>query len=56
MISKQAAVYRPGTVADLKRCCFCSMFRLPDGCTLVQGEIDPFAVCNRWQPVLFGKP
>jgi hypothetical protein len=56
VITKAEAVYRPGGITDLKRCAFCSMFRLPDSCTLVQGTIDPFALCNRWQPVLIGRP
>lgn len=51
-VSKESVNYRPSQ--DPARCCgTCSMIRpAPDGytCTLVQGAIDPGAVCDEWDP------
>ncbi|HEV2303159.1 MAG TPA: NUDIX domain-containing protein [Stellaceae bacterium] len=35
---------------DEKRCEVCTMFRAPDRCTLVEGEISPEGVCDYFEP------
>jgi len=30
------------------RCRFCSMFRSPDACTLVEGDVHPEGVCDHF--------
>lgn len=47
-ISKAKAAYRAHVVAH-KRCGTCSMFRKPNSCTLVEGDISPQGVCKHWE-------
>ena len=46
-MSKADAGYGPATSPGV-RCGTCAMF-VDDRCTLVQGDIDPAAVCSQWQ-------
>lgn len=48
-LSKPQVHYRDATDAD-RRCGTCSMFRAPNGCTLVKGLIRPGGVCDRYTP------
>ena len=51
-ISKTKAKYlTPFASARLgrNRCYECDMFRAPDRCTLVRGDIDPQATCKFWE-------
>jgi hypothetical protein len=45
-LSKSEVNYRPATGAN--KCGTCSMFRGPNGCTLVEGVISKGDVCDRW--------
>jgi hypothetical protein len=56
VISQQDAGYQAHPDTVVRRCCVCSMFRLPGSCTLVSGYISPLAVCERFQLVLIGRP
>lgn len=55
-LAKPEVNYRKATSS--RRCGNCSMFRrgrsemmVSEGtCTLVKGDIDPFDVCDRWEP------
>lgn len=47
-ISKDEAEYQDKPIAG-ERCGGCSMFREPDSCTLVAGEISPHGHCRYWQ-------
>lgn len=47
--TKAETNYRTYTVED-ERCGLCSMFRRPNACTLVKGEIKPFKVCDEFDP------
>lgn len=44
-ISKDEAGYKGQTI-DSEHCSVCTMFRAPDGCTLVKGEIRPQGWCK----------
>jgi hypothetical protein len=48
-ISKASANYRHPPAKATKVCGNCSMFRKPGTCTLVEGTIDPKAVCRFWE-------
>ena len=39
--------YPAGTIN--RQCKDCDMFRAPDRCTLVRGDIDPQATCKFWE-------
>lgn len=54
MISQQEAKYRKST-PNMKMCVFCSMFRFPNSCTLVEGKINPQGHCKFWENMLTGK-
>jgi LSD1 subclass zinc finger protein len=45
-VSKESVDYGPG--ASHRKCSLCSMFRAPNACTLVAGQIAPGAVCDRF--------
>lgn len=47
--TKAAAHYRAGT--ETKRCAICSMFRAPDTCTAVEGQISARALCDYFEPI-----
>lgn len=47
-ISKAKARYQDAPKGT-KRCRGCSMFRTPDSCTLVNGEISPHGYCIYWE-------
>ena len=47
-ISKAAARYQSAPKGT-KRCRTCSMFRPPNSCTLVMGEISPYGYCKYWE-------
>ncbi len=47
-VSKEQANYRGGT--PQKHCGKCSMFRAPDSCTYVKGDIKPTDVCKFYDP------
>ena len=42
--TKSEANYRTGS--GRRRCQYCTMFWVPNGCTSVQGEISPQALCD----------
>jgi Inorganic Pyrophosphatase len=48
-LSKAAANYRTGS-PDMQ-CSQCTMFRSPDACTAVKGEISPQALCDYFEPI-----
>lgn len=48
MISKKEANFRHAGYVH-KRCATCTMFVVPDRCTLVRGFIGPMAVCDYWE-------
>lgn len=47
-ISKAAARYQDKPKVT-KRCAGCSMFRSPNRCTLVSGDILPNGYCRYWE-------
>lgn len=49
-ISKSKAQYEPKSTHRAERCSGCSMFREPNGCTAVHGEINPKGWCKLWEP------
>ncbi len=48
-LSKASVNYQDST-APGRNCGTCSMFRAPNGCTLVKGKISRDDVCDRWAP------
>ena len=46
----KAAVHYQNTPKGPKRCDNCTMFRKPEGCTLVMGTIKPFGYCIEHDP------
>lgn len=52
--SKESVNYRTSD-SPTENCGTCDMFRAPDGCTLVAGEIRPQDVCDEWDAVQIGK-
>lgn len=48
-LSKAEAHYRDPSDLPGRHCGNCTMFRTPGSCTLVQGVIDPAAVCDHWE-------
>lgn len=47
-VSKASVNYRLALLRQ-RRCSTCAMFRRPDSCTLVAGQIRPGDVCDRWE-------
>lgn len=41
--------YREASPTAISTCGNCVMFRKPDGCSLVIGEIRPQDVCDEWE-------
>ena len=48
-ISKTKARYYVLRGSAGAKCKACNMFRKPDRCTLVRGDIDPQATCKFWE-------
>jgi 8-oxo-dGTP pyrophosphatase MutT (NUDIX family) len=48
-LTKAEAHYRDPSDVPRRHCGGCAMYRGPDGCSLVQGDIDPGAVCDHWE-------
>ena len=49
MLAKDQVNYRKALDWS-KRCGVCTMFREPNGCTLVRGIIDKHFTCDRFDP------
>ena len=50
MVAKRAVRYRPARLMAARRCASCAMFSASkSSCTLVAGEIQRGAVCDKWE-------
>jgi hypothetical protein len=49
MISQDEADYTDDGPVVVERCHYCTMFREPDACTLVEGDIHPGGHCRYFQ-------
>lgn len=47
-ITKETAKYVPDS-KNQSHCAICRMFRAPNECTLVKGDIDPQGWCKFWE-------
>lgn len=51
-VSKASVGYVDRSQSATERCGICSMFRMLDRCTLVEGRISPYGHCRRYDPAM----